>query len=340
MTHEIQRNDVFAEVRSGGKRAWHGLGTEIPDGIGAQEGFERVGLGWKTELAPIFCRSGKDSEIVVPLPGQFAHLRADNRDFLGIVGEGYKPFENQDLARFADELAGADAAVTVETAGSLYNGKRVFCLVKLPEVVKASADDVMEQYVLISNGHGGFAAFAVYPTSVRVVCANTLRWSERDIAKGIKFRHVGDQAEKLKQARTALGIARKENEVFQQQVTALVKSRLTGAALRRYMESTWAQCFGNPESEGIEDDAKSRLLAKRKDVVDAWMTNLDDERQKVGGMGGTAWAAYNAVSQWHDHERGRFLGIEESDARVASNVFGTSQKHKLTAFRGALATVR
>lgn len=337
MGHGITNSDRYGEVRKNGQRAWHGLGLEIEEGLTCQEGFEKIGLGWRTLLAPMTADIGPAWS--VPVTGYMAHVRADDHAVLGIVSDRYKPFENMDLARFADALAGADGGVTIETGGSLYGGRRVFALVKLPEVVRATAEDVLDMYVLLSNGHGGFAAWAVYPTGIRVCCANTLRWSERDIGKGIKFRHTGDFDEKVKQARLALGIARRETEKFQEQVSMLVRTNMAPAAVEKYMHETWEKCFGRINPESMEKDEVEKLTAKKNATVDEWMANFRNERQTMKGIEGTAWAAYNAVSEWHDHSRGRYRDVGESDARVASNLFGVSQAAKLRAFRSALALV-
>lgn len=344
MAHEIQDQDRFGEIREQGKRAWHGLGVEIPDGLNAEEGFERIGLGWRTILAPVYAEidvMGADGPAKVrrEIPEKRAHYRADTMELMGVVSDGYRALENMDLARFADALADAEKGkVVVETAGSLHNGRRVFACVKLPDQVRATAEDVMDQYVLVSNGHGGFASFSCYPTSVRVVCANTLRWSESDVAKGLRFFHLGSMEDKLKNARTALGIARKETELFQSQVTALVGLQLTSVQMKKLAEDIYGKCFGKIDDH-LQPESKVKLEAKRDEIVGAWLKNVENERQTLKGIEGSGWAFYNAVSEWHDHERGRFLGVEESNGRISSNLFGVSNEHKRKAFRRILQAV-
>jgi hypothetical protein len=86
-------------------------------------------------------------------------------------------------------------------------------------------------------------------------------------------------------------------------------------------------------------DKFARQIAKRDAMLEVWFTNLKNERQDMKGISGTAWAAYNAVSEFHDHQSGRFLPVKESDGRVHSNLFGTANARKLVAFKKALATV-
>ncbi len=351
MAHEIHATDRFGEVRKNGQRAWHGLGQEIEDGLSAQEAFKEIGLGWSTTLAPVTAQvstMGPDgpSTIQVPLLGQnppMAHMRigegGDDHQLLGMVTDGYKPFENMDLARFADGLVDA-GNVSIETAGSLYNGRRVFALVKLSEVIRAKGDDIMEQYILVQNGHGGTAALACYPTAVRVVCANTLRWSESSMAKGIKFQHTGRFDEKLKQAKTVLNVAQRESHVFQEQVTALVGRNLTAQETKDLLVEVYERTFGKmPDEFQVTGEVREKLLIKRTNLIEQWEVNLANSRQQISGIGGTAWSLYNAISEYHDHDRGRFGPIEDSPARVGSNIFGVSHRAKKVAFSTLLGAV-
>jgi phage/plasmid-like protein (TIGR03299 family) len=336
----IMGTDRYGEVRKNGQRAWHGLGSEIEEGLGAEDAFKILGLDWATELAPLTATMADGTQ--VPLAGKNpyrAHLRTDTQKLLGLVTDGYKPFENIEVARFADALAGQDAAVQVETAGSLYDSRRVFVLVKLPTLIRASADDVLEQYILVQNGHGGTAAAACYDTAIRVCCANTLAWSEQN-AGGIKFQHTGDFDNKLKQAQTVLGLAIGQAEKFQEKVTALVGKKLTAEGTHRLLESIYDATYGTlPEPLQVSAEVLEKLTAKRANLIEQWQVNLCNERQNLRGIRGTAWAALNAVTEFHDHDRGNFGGIDESDARVGNNIFGASSRDKATAMKVALASV-
>jgi len=343
MAHEIEAQDVFGEVREHGQRAWHGLGVEIPDGLGTWEAFEQIGLGWETELLPLFAThkvDGKQKQFRVK--SHCVHVRKDTLQELGVVGSGYKPISNRTLAEFADALVEVDKKVSVETAGSLRNGRCVFGLVKLPKDIEVVDGDVLEQYILIRNSHDGSSAFQIYPTSVRVVCANTLRMSERDIARGIQFQHTGDITTKIDHARLALGLITQESARFEAQVRVLAAKHLNKDEVTGYFRACYDATFGVvPDTAPDDDDTKAsqrfmRQIAKRDEIIAGWENNFNNERQTITGIAGTAWAAYNAVSEYHDHQRGRFLPVAESQGRAHSNLFGTSNQQKLVAFKKAL----
>jgi len=329
MAHEITSTDRYGEVRTGGKRAWHQLGDEVSEGLGAQEALVEIGGDWGTSLEPVFIEVLMSDGTVQyeKVPTHCMHVRDDNREQLGMVGSGYQKFENKDVAAFADQLCGLDAAISVETIGTLRGGRRFFILVKLPKLIHAASNDPLAQYVLFSNGHGGHAKFQAYPTSIRVVCANTLRWSERDVLKGCSFSHTGNLGSKLEEVRTALGIALRENERFEQQVHALAGADQSIAGITAQFDAIY---------DATEEKLTPGNEERRTKIVGEWTANMDDARQ-LGGS--SLWTGLNAVTQWYDHERGRFKSLEETNSRAHTNLFGLSNKMKQTALKQSLALV-
>jgi len=320
MAHEVE---VLGSTQG---KEWHGLGIKLAAGLSASEAFESLGMGWKTGLFEMPNLTLDDGR-VVSLPEHRVHVRMDTAEALGVVGKDYRPISNQEMAKFADMLAGEDKAIHVETGGSLRKGKRVFVLVKLPEDTFVTEDDVLNNYVCISNGHDGISSFNVYHTPIRVVCANTLRASEVSM-KGARFAHTGDITEKIELARAALGIVVSRSESFAEQARKLAQVSLTEAKISGYFDNVYAATFGEDMSE-----------KHTTEVLGMWGDNMTIPNNSVKSTQGTAWQAYNAVTYWHDHQRGRFKDVAESEGRVHSNLFGISNNQKSIAFRQALSLV-
>jgi hypothetical protein len=91
--------------------------------------------------------------------------------------------------------------------------------------------------------------------------------------------------------------------------------------------------------ENLDPDVLERRIKKRDEMLSNWESKMDEDNQRIPGIIGTAWAAYNSVSEWHDHERGRFGPVRESDGRAHSNLFGISDAQKRIAFDQAMALV-
>jgi phage/plasmid-like protein (TIGR03299 family) len=338
MGHEIRSSDRFGEVRSRGERAWHGLGAEIPAGISCVEAFKSLGLDWSTELLTVHAdRLTPNGVQSISLPDHRAHVRADTGQVLGLVSSDWKPVDNIPLAEFADAVLGEDAAASCETAGSLYDSRKVFALLRLPQSIVAARGDELATYIAVTNGHGGCAAFAAYPTTVRIVCANTLRLSEKDLSRGARFVHTGDLKGKLATARMVLGFAQAELAKLEQQVLAMVAASPSRSQLKDFFERAFASTFAPPAKDDTE--ATEKWNNKRMEVCTRWLELFERENARTPSIAGTTWSAFNAVTEWHDHERGRFDDVNNSDARVHSNLFGVSHVAKSKTLRLALAMV-
>lgn len=337
MAHEIRSNDSFGEVRSNGQRAWHGLGIEIPEGLGAVDAFKQIGLGWSTELLPVFAdRTTMNGVERIEIATHKMHVRADTGDQLGMVSADYQKFDNQAGAEFADTICGDDAAPTVETASSLYGGRRVFVLLRMPKTIVVRGDDVVKPYICLSWGHGGFASIQGGMTGVRVVCANTIAMADREIGQsGFRFIHTGNVQDKLKSAQLLLGFAHKQIAKVGDQMRALASTQITGEQVKQFMNAAFEAAFPQPDKD---EEAFARWLTKKDQVFEEWRQLFVNERNNgLASIRGTAWAALNTVTEWHDHGRGRT--DEGSDVRVHSNLFGVSREAKSKTLKLALAMV-
>jgi phage/plasmid-like protein (TIGR03299 family) len=338
MAHEIRSTDRFGEVRAQGKRAWHGLGVEIPEGISTVDAMKLTGLDWETELLTVHAeRLTAEGVESIPLPDHRAHFRKGTNQRLGMVSSDWKPVENLELAEFADALLGEDRAATCETVGSLFDCRKVFALIRLPGDLQAAVGDKLATYIAITNGHGGTAAFAAYPTTVRIVCNNTLRMSEQSLSQGARFVHTGDLKGKLATARLVLGFAHKELERLDEQIRAMVNQRPGSAAIASFLDRAFRATFAAPSADDVE--ATEKWNSKRVETQHRWADIYKLECDRTPAIAGSVWAAFNAVTEWHDHERGRFEDVATSDARVHSNLFGVSHVAKSKTLKLAMSLV-
>ena len=169
--HGIMENDTM--FSGNGIRPWHGLGTVIEGTVTSDEAIKLANLGWDVIQEPVYLKNG------IEIPNLFANIRSDTNDLLGTVKDKYTIVQNKEAFAFTDNIIknskGIDAKY--ETAGSLFNGKRVFMLVRLPDVDLVG--DKVENYLFVSTAHDGSQGLMAGITNVRVVCNNTLQMAER-----------------------------------------------------------------------------------------------------------------------------------------------------------------
>lgn len=292
MAAGITETNGKAEMAYTGQKPWHNLGTYVPHQMTAAEALEEAGLGWEVHKVPVYLQGG------VEIPEWYATIRGDTKAVLGVVGERYEPLQNADAFRFMDELVGESLAM-YDTVGSLWGGKKVWLLAKLPESVAVANRDPIERYLLLANGHDGTQGLNVMWTPVRVVCNNTLTVALRD-ERGRRFRtsHTVNIKSRLEEAQQILGLAREYFQEFIQEAERLMNTpmALPKAAniLGRLFEIDKTRAGQLVKDGGAKAPSEKAALE---------VLRLSKEGLGNQEYAGTAWGLYNGVTEWLDYHR-------------------------------------
>lgn len=284
MPSGLTSTDSMLSVR---ERPWHGHCAVLehpPASVG--EALDLAGLDWEVEQVALRTEHGD------PVPGVVANIRLDTRQILGVVSTRYTVVQNVDALRFLDNLIGS--AMHFETAGSLWSGRRVWALAKLPDWIEVGGDRV-ERYCLVTTGHDGEHGIKAAVTPIRVVCQNTLTWALDSAPRVHAIRHTGDLAGKLHEARRVLDITIDYYTKFKRLGDQLAGQRMTDHRLRKVLDELY------PTSEGPAPLGKA-ALAKAVEARDT-ITYLFKHAPTVGNAPGSKWAAANAVVEYLDHYR-------------------------------------
>jgi phage/plasmid-like protein (TIGR03299 family) len=333
--HQITITDRLATYKT---RGWHGLGEVVEEGLGGEDAVKRI-LPWYVEEQPVFCEI---DGVRRPLPAKVT-VRSDTREVLGMVGADYQVIQNLAIGQFADALVGQDAALTMESCGSLLGGRKVFLLVRVPREcrVGATGADVTVPYLLLATGHDGSMAMSVTWTFTRVVCNNTytsaLGAIDGDVAAGRAFRirHTRNAAEAVNEARRALAIAAKGADRFEELARQMASATMDASGLAAYFRQAYAGIYGPVnETSTLEQDETARL--RRARVIGEWTELLDADTNRFDGTQGTLWAAFNCITEWQDTRRSPSV---KGDRRVHTNLLGVSATAKRVAMRAAMAMV-
>jgi phage/plasmid-like protein (TIGR03299 family) len=352
MAHEIDESTGRAACMTVGTPGWHRLGVTVSEAQKSAEAIVLAGQDWTVEKWPLqtYGLAGDGSPLVIDVPDQYATVRTDTGAVLGVVGGQYRVFQNREAFDFMDELVGEKLAM-YETAGSLRGGRRVWMLAKIPRQLRVSGtDDVIEPYVLLANSHDGSMALRMVPTSVRVVCQNTLNLAlGRAGSTGVTIRHLDSLEDRVQEARENLGVILERVEHFQEEVDALAATSLSDAQAKTYFSEVFDlpapgrlldRMLDSQEDRGrfmkelLEAHAERTERQKAADarLLEALMEGFHGETNCLPGIEGSAWAALNAVTDYADHE-GRGAG---TDSRLNSAWFGEANALKQRAFTAAL----
>lgn len=331
MAHEIdfttqaQGSAMFAY-----QPAWHGFGTVVSEAQTSTDALRIAGLDWDVRLTDLAADMGEGEENRYrSISTHRATYRADTGMALGAVGLRYQPLQNREAFAWMDEVVGEQLAIW-HTCGSLKQGRRVWMLAKLPGHVEVTDRDLLDKYVLVTNSHDGTGAVRLFPTSVRVVCANTLRLAvgmadrnkgDSGLPLGLKLFHTaGGLSRRVAKARELLGVISNAHDGFGEVARQMIATPLNTQQVSDY--------FGTLV-ERRSDRSQSKVLTQLWDRF-ALPTN-------EGGYKSNVWTAYNAASEWADHElRVTGKGDVRMERKFRSVLFGSAHSFKETAWANAI----
>ena len=327
MAHELETQNGVASFASFREPAWHGLGTVFTEEKNTAEMLAAANLNnWNVRLEdvniPTHLSSDKNYQYVVRTNP------TDNTqtDVLGVVGERYHVLQNEDLFSFGDNIL--DGGGRWETAGSIRGGRVVFGSLALErETVldPSGVADKVKTYLLINTSHDGSIAIQASITPVRVVCANTLNLAlgskrgKNAIKQSFKIRHTQTANGKVAIARETLGLANKYMDEFDKMAHAMIQKEITAVDFNNIILAAYPK--PDKDTKGAIKKWENKV-----DVINDIYTG-----EFNGMIAGSAWGAFNALTERLDWYRSARGGNNESILAAASGFDPsiTAEKNRL-----------
>ena len=319
MAHNINFNNGKHSFFTVKQKAWHGLGQVVEDCPTSEQAIKLAGLDYSVEKRPIFLQGG------VEIPNRFATVRTDNDTPFGIVGNRYEVLQNTEAFEFFDAIVGKGEAI-YETAGALGDGEIIFITAKLPDYIRVGKDDLIEQYIFLTNNHTGWGAVQAAFTPVRIVCNNTLNAALKQSTGKISLKHSKNVAQNLREAHKLMGIANKLSEQLSEVFNAMAKKPMVDQKLKDLIVAT----FATPNAK--ERLAKSEEVSTKFQTIigDVYAYAMSSDTQQLDTTRGTVFGAYNAVTGYLQNVRSE--GVEDRGAYLKSLLGGTDFQYTQRAF--------
>ncbi len=307
-----------------GEAPWHRLGHEMEADATIEEWAAAAGMEWTVERAPV--QFSVDDEMVgadglVTYPSQDVLYRSDTHDPLSVVSGRYQIVQPKSVLEFYREFVEELGCYTIETAGCLAGGKRVWALAKGTNKVTLSKNDIVQEYLLFATSYDKTTATTIRQTSIRVVCQNTLDVAAAGKAKQeIRVTHLAkfDAAAIKKQMELS-----EHFEWYKKALKALSKKKVSQAAIDEYWKDV---LFTDKERESRSEKGQDRILEGVQDIY------AKAPGQDLGTAKGRVWGALNAVTYYADHVQ----RAHNDDGRLKSSWFGRGNRLKTRAFDKAL----
>ena len=325
MSHEVE--NMFSVVET----PWHGLGTIVNQAPNVQDAIELAGLNWSVSKEKLFTIDGRDS-------GAYALQRDTDKSILSVVGEHYTPLQNSESFQWFNPFL-ETGECSLETAGSLRQGQRIWVLAKLNRSpIDVGNGDLVNKYLLLSNGHDGILAARVSLTPIRVVCANTLSAAHNDKGSSfIRVKHSRQVKENLDSIRDIINTTDATFEATAEKYRYLTTRQVNTKDIEKYVKTV----FELPEI--VDTD-------RQKASQDALIKNIEylfkyGKGQDLKSANGTAWGMYNAVTEYLSYKAGRVKNpamlddLRHKDQRLNNLWFGSNKTMNETALEEAIKIV-
>jgi phage/plasmid-like protein (TIGR03299 family) len=293
-------------------------------GVTAEEAIVNAGLDWNVNKRDLYYMDTDGR--AKPIHGQYANVRDDNGYPVGIVGAQYVVLQNRDKFRLLNSIVGETGAHFVR-AGALKGGSLIYVQAKLPDSIQVTRDDTLDKYLTALGSHDGSTPVSVGFTTVRVACQNTFNAA---LADGeYKIKHTASMASKLADIGGAIGILNSTSDILKDMSSRMLDRKLGPVGTETYLRQVLGIGTADQGARAVNRLAAVTLLA----------TN---GRGNGGDAYGTLWAAFNAITDYADHNdpaKSKASRQEMLDRRAVSNLVGNGHKLKVRAWREAVSLV-
>ena len=354
MSHEIMGQRFISRSQP----AWHKLGTmfDADDKLRASDAISRVTGDVQVKLFPVSYEIDGQKQMV---KDRFAVVRMPTTDSpapveFGIVGKEWKAESYVDLACALDKLS---EKYVVETAGLLKNG--ALCFISMRGSDWDVNGDEMKSYFVANLSLKPGVGHRIMHTPIRVVCWNTNTMAQQSATINLSVPHNADAKQQLGIAGDLVVRFTEAQKKTQKTCEAFAARSLSVEEAEEIFVAAYPEpvrpkkvqmlrnALGSEEAfASFKKDLNPNAmadLAKAESSFESLLERRQELRQVAreryaafnpARMQGTAWAAYNAVTEVADWREG------SAKTTPASTLFGSRAKEKQNAFVKTLEIVQ
>ena len=323
-----------------GQTPWHGLGEHLPEQQPLEVWAEAAGMNWQIQESPVHysIENVHNASMFGTFDEQKVLYRSDTNTALSVVSNRYQVVQPMEVLEFYRDLT-EQAGFELETAGVLKGGRKFWALAKTGHSTALKGNDVVNGYLLLATSCDGSLATVAMPTTVRVVCNNTLSIAVNNSENAVKVSHrsVFD-ADAVKKR---LGVAVSHWDQFMYEMKVLSERKVSTKEANAYFETLLTQT--TPQSSESTPSGL-RLLKPSSTPIIPNERAYKKLQTMYGGQGrgaeltaakNTAWGLLCAVTEFVDHER----QARSTENRLDSAWFGNGAQMKQQALEKALQLV-
>ena len=309
-----------------GAMPWHGLGSRLSPKQPLEVWQREAGMDWKIQDSPVHFKADSIGPLgtIHSFPEQKVLYRSDTKVPLSVVSQRYQVVQPREVLEFYRDLTDV-SGYELETAGVLKGGRKFWALARTGQGTALKGNDQVNGYLLLATSCDGTLATTATPTTIRVVCTNTL---------SMALSHAGTSAIRVSHSTTfdpvavkrQLGVAVTGWDNFMYRMKTLSERKVKNHEAMNY----FLRVFCEPEKSPDGSLSNERALKKVQSMYEG-----QGRGSELTSAKGTAWGLLGAVTEYVDHER----RARSQDNRLESAWFGLGANLKQKALEHALQLV-
>lgn len=278
-----------------GEAPWHKLGNVLPAKQPIEVWADLAGMNWTIKEAPVCFMTERAGSLgaIHTFHDQKVLYRSDLNRPLSVVSERYQVVQPREVLEFYRDLT-EKSGYALETAGVLKEGRKFWALASTGKEAQLKGSDRVKGYLLLATSCDGTLATTATPTTVRVVCNNTLTVALNGSVSAIKVPHSTNfDADAVKRQ---LGVAVSQWDSFMYRMKMLSERKVkTHEALNYFLR---VLCNTAHRADMSKPLVNERALKKVQSLYEGHGRGAE-----LSAADGTAWGLLCAVTEYVDHER-------------------------------------
>ena len=307
-----------------GATPWHQLGNQLPPKQPIEVWAEKAGMDWTICDTPVRYLTQQAGSLgsILSFDDQKVLYRSDTKAPLSVVSSRYQVVQPRAVLEFYRDLTEV-SGFELETAGVLKEGRKFWALARTGKSMALKGNDVVNGYLLLATSCDGSLATTATPTTIRVVCNNTLTIALNGASSAIKVPHsTSFDAQAVKKQ---LGIAVSQWDSFMYRMKTLSERKVKNHEAMNYFLKVLCQTDSQPDQAAVLTN--ERALKKVQSMYEG-----QGHGAELASASGTAWGLLNAVTEFVDHEK----RARSQEFRLDSAWFGQGAALKQRALHHAL----
>lgn len=307
-----------------GDTPWHQLGNQLPPKQPIEVWAQKAGMDWTICNTPVRYLAEQAGSLgsIMTFEDQQVLYRSDTKAPLSVVSGRYQVVQPKAVLEFYRDLTEI-SGFELETAGVLKEGRKFWALARTGKEMALKGNDVVKGYLLLATSCDGSLATTATPTTIRVVCNNTLAIALNGATSAIKVPHsTSFDAQAVKKQ---LGIAVSQWDSFMYSMKTLSERKVKTHESMNYFLKVLCQ------SDNVVDPAQGLMNERALKKVQS-LYEGHGRGAELAAASGTAWGLLSAVTEFVDHEK----RARSQEYRLDSAWFGQGANLKQRALHYAL----